>query len=295
MPRHPKHDYRRPCTYHITISKLPQVPDFSIVTGHPASAWIHYYPIGDAIDQSIRTVLKSNPDLNVYRYVIMPDHVHILIRAIRYLDHTIGTYIGKMKVASIQNAREKGIFLDSIFESDFYDRILRVDQSLNVVYQYVRTNPNRLLARKFNPDYFKRVNDVFNYGEIHWQAYGNMQLLDNPFKNAVICHRADEKIPKIAEANRINWIHTAENGGVLVSPFIAKAEKDVRNKIEEVDGKVILLVNEPFSERYKPSGHDFEQCWKGRLLIVAPDRLLPEGRPTWLFLNRMADWISRWY
>ena len=295
MPRHPKHDYRRPCTYHITIKKLPNVKDFSIVTGHPASAWIHHFPLGMAIDESIKSVLKTDSGMKVYRYVIMPDHVHILIRAIRYLEHPIGIYIGKMKVEAVQKARAKGYCFDSLFEPDFHDRILRLDQSLDIVYQYVRSNPNRLLARKFNPGYFRRVNDVFNYGGIHWQAYGNMQLLDNPFKNAVICHRADEKIPEIAKANRENWLHTAENGGVLVSAFIAEAEKEVRMIIEGVNGKIILLVNKPFGERFKPWGHDFEQCEKGRLLILAPNCFLPEGRQTWLFLNRMADWISRWY
>ena len=90
-------------------------------------------------------------------------------------------------------------------------------------------------------------------------------------------------------------MHTAGNGGVLVSAFIAEAEKEVRNRIEDADGKVILLVNEPFGKIFKPWGHDFEQCEKGRLLILAPDRLLPEGRQTWLFLNGMADWISHWY
>ena len=295
MPRHPKHDYRHPCTYHITIKKHPGVPDFSIITGHPRSAWILYYPMGDAIEESIIAVLKSNPYLKVYRYVIMPDHVHILIRAIEYLDKTIGTYIGKMKVEALHNARKKGYSIQSLFDPDFHDRILRLDQSLDVVYQYVKNNPNRLLARKFHPEHFKRVNNIFNYGGIQWQAYGNMQFLDNPFKNAVICHRADERIPEKAKANRDNWFHIAENGGVLVSAFIAEAEKEVRKRIEEVNGKVILLVNKPFGKIFKPLGHDFEQCEKGQLLILAPDRLLPEGRPIWLFLNGMAEWISRWY
>lgn len=295
MPRHPKHDYCRPCTYHITVKKLPHVPDFSLITGHPESAWVHHHPLGKAIDESIASVLGSNPNVNVYRYVVMPDHLHILLRVITHIDRPIGVYIGKMKVVAVQKAREKGIFLDSLFEPDFYDRILRLDQSLKVVIQYVKTNPNRLLARKFFPAYFKRINDIFNYGGIHWQAYGNMQLLDNPFKNAVVCHRADERIPEKAKANRDKWFHTARNGGVLVSPFISEAEKDVRRKAEEADGKVILLVNKPFGEIYKPWGHDFRQCGKGRLLIVAPDRLLPEGRQTYLFLNGMAEWIGGWW
>lgn len=294
MPRHPKHDYRRPCTYHITLSKPADVPDYSLVTGCPESCWIHHYHIGLSIEQSLASIKVENPSLKIYRYVIMPDHVHILIRAIKYLDRPLGIYIGKIKVKALQNARSRGLVFDSLFKPDFHDRILRLDQSLDVVFQYIKNNPNRLLARRFYPDYFRRINDVFHYEGIRWQAYGNMHLLQNPFKEAVICHRKDAKNPEVENALRENWLHTASNGGVLVSPFIASKEKEIRRQAEEADGKVILLVNEPFGKIFKPWGHDFELCQKGCLLILAPDRLLPEGRETWVFLNRVADWISRW-
>ncbi|MDE6511875.1 MAG: hypothetical protein K2L00_07270, partial [Muribaculaceae bacterium] len=221
MRRLPNHDYKSPCTYHITLKKLKEVPEFSVVTGRPESWYVHHSVIGRAIEKSINETSTINPRIKIYRYVVMPDHVHILLRVLEYLDKSVGVDIGKIKTRSLQKVHEKGLNFESLFERDFHDRIIWPRHSLNTVFQYVKTNPSRLLARKFYPEYFRRVNDVFNYRGIQWQAYGNMQLLDNPFKDAVICHRADERIPEKAKANRDNWFYTAENGGVLVSAFIA--------------------------------------------------------------------------
>ena len=53
-----------------------------------------------------------------------------------------------------------------------------------------------------------------------------MLLLDNPFKEQVVVHRADS--PEVRESNRRRWLYTAANGGVLVSPFISPDERGIR-------------------------------------------------------------------
>lgn len=70
------------------------------------------------------------------------------------------------------------------------------------------------------------------------------------------------------------------------------AEKEVRRQCEAVDGKVILLSNEPFGDRAKPAAHDFELCAAGRLLILAPMEPLAAGRGVFLFLNSVAEAIA---
>ena len=85
--------------------------------------------------------------------------------------------------------------------------------------------------RRERPEYFRRINEL-KIGEKTYQAYGNFQLLDCPFKEQVVVHRADsaeERERKLQE-----WLYTASNGGVLVSPFISKAEREVRNEAEKV-------------------------------------------------------------
>lgn len=47
---------------------------------------------------------------------------------------------------------------------------------------------------------------------------------------------------------RRRWKHLAENGGVLVSPFISPEEKSFRRQCEQIKGKIILLSNTPFAE-----------------------------------------------
>lgn len=294
MPRHPKHNYRSICTYHITLKKAEDVPDFSMVTGCPDSWYVHHYPIGKAIEDAIRSVPILSTSLKVYRYVIMPDHVHFLIRAIKYLDRSIGCYIGKLKVIALQNARNRGINLNFLFKRDFHDRILRPEHSLDDVYKYIVQNPYRLLVRKFHPEYFLRLYHLIQFDNIVWHAYGNLQLLQNPFKDAVICHRKDVDNPILEAELKANWLHTVNNGGVLVSAFIAKKEKEIRFQAEESKGKVIHIVNHSFGNFYKPAAHEFEQCHKGNLLIIAPSVNLPDSRQTYLKLNRLATYISNW-
>ena len=88
--------------------------------------------------------------------------------------------------------------------------------------------------RRHNPDFFRRHNNIIINGT-QWQAYGNLQLIDNPFKAPVIIHRADSN--QLITTKLRRWQHLAENGGVLVSPFISPAEKKVRRMCEEATAK----------------------------------------------------------
>ena len=59
---------------------------------------------------------------------------------------------------------------------------------------------------------------------------------------------------------KVCWLRTIENGGVLVSPFISVAEKRVRDYAIANDGRLILIEQNGFGPRYKPSGQYFELC-----------------------------------
>lgn len=174
----------------------------------------------------------------------------------------LGRIIGRFKVAVNRYAG-----FPQVFDKDFNDQILKRTRSLQVIYDYIRDNPRRLAVRRGMPDFFRRVNGLVIGGR-NYHAYGNMQLLDNPFKQQVVVHRADDEATRARM--REQWLYTAANGGVLVSPFIAPAEKEVRRMAEDVDGRVILIVHEAMDARYKPDRHDFDLCSRGRLLMIAP-------------------------
>ncbi|MDE5842123.1 MAG: hypothetical protein K2H35_00115 [Muribaculaceae bacterium] len=246
-------------------------------------------PLGMMLEEQICSISNLCPALRVLQYVIMPDHIHICIFVQEYLPKALGSYIGMMKVRCGQMAKEMLSMATPIFEKDFYDRILRRSHKLDTICEYIRQNPYRFLIRLHNPDYFQKINNIEIEGRL-WQAYGNLQLLDNPFKAPVVIHRADSESLRASKNRR--WKHLAENGGVLVSPFISQAEKEVRRRCEEIDGKIILISTQPFGDREKPSSHNFERCAAGRLLILAPMDALTPGRSTFLYLNSIAEIIA---
>lgn len=130
----------------------------------------------------------------------------------------------------------------NVFETGFNDQILRKSRSLNVLYRYIRENPYRLAIRRAHPNYFYRSYRL-TINDIPCRAYGNIQLLNNPFKDQVVVHRADTDA--IFERNKSAWIYTAANGGVLISPFISRREKDVRNEADMAGGRFILIAEPP--------------------------------------------------
>lgn len=289
MGRDPKHDYRSRCIYHITIGKAYGCPDFCRVVGSPALPIIERSRIGEIVESQILNFPNLCSSFQLLQYVIMPDHVHFAIFVRETLPRVLGRFIGMMKVKCGQLVRAEFPHIASVFNPDFYDRYLRPYHSLPTIIEYIRQNPYRLLMRRQNPDFFRRVNNIEINGA-RWQAYGNMQLLDNPFKAPVIIHRADSETVRLNKNRR--WRHLAENGGVLVSPFISPDEKAIRRECEEINGKIIMLTPSPLGEREKPFAHDFELCAKGLLLILAPMQCLSPGRDTFLYLNSFAEYIS---
>ena len=140
--------------------------------------------------------------------------------------------------------------------------------------------------RRAHPEFFRRVNKL-KIGEKYYQAYGNFQLLECPFKEQVVVHRASR--PEVSQG----WLYAAANGGVLVSPFISQAEKAIRTEADEAGGRFIYITNQPLAERYKPSGRDFELCESGRMLIVSANIAGDLNTTACLAMNSLAESICK--
>ena len=285
------HDYRSRCIYMITLSKASAAPEFChlhgdcrIQAGNPGSVSVELTPLGQIVRKEINAIPALEPAIRIFQHSIMPDHAHILLFVQRYISEPLGTIIARFKI----KIKEAG-GIAPVFEENFNDQILTKDRSLSTLFRYIRENPWRLAVRRQFPEYFRRVNNLVVDG-VSYQAYGNFQLLENPFKKQVVVHRADSDT--VIAGNSARWRYTAVNGGVLVSPFISKAEKDVRTDAEAMGARIILIINEPMGERYKPVGHDFHLCESGRLLIISTGIPGPLSRQTCLSMNLLAQKIA---
>lgn len=292
--RAPWHDYSGKGIYHITMCKAPGVANFSAIVGNPrlavgetGSAAPKYSPIGCAISRCLRRFPELHPAIRLMQYVIMPDHLHLLLHIKDKMDDILGRKIASFKVLVNKEAQT-----EKTFSKGFNDRIIPPSQNLDVVYDYIRENPRRFLIRSVFPEYFCRVNRL-RVGERLYQAYGNLQLLKSPFMEAVIVHRADN--PDIVRKKMDRWLYLAANGGVLISAFVSKDEKEAFRQAESLDGKFILMKETLLSEREKPSGHLYELCEAGRLLLLMPiDEAFHNSgyRGQCLAMNRYACEIS---
>ncbi len=287
------HSYYDRATYMVTVSKHPSCPDFGRLDfTEPSDAVVSLSEFGAILEKQIDTTPSYNPQIRILDKAIMPDHAHILMAVTEPLDRHFSDIIQAIKAATTSNIRKlsgmKGL---TVFVDGFHDRIITDCRQLETATKYIHDNPRRLAVRQAYPEFFRRVNNLEIDG-FQCQAYGNMHLLQNPFKEAVIVHRRDSEETRVQ--HRQQWLYTASNGGVLVSPFISQAEKAIRAETESIGGKIILITNQTMGERYKPAGHDFELCESGRLLIISipsADRALT--RAACLTMNSLAEAISR--
>lgn len=262
------HDYRSRCIYMITLNKAPGVKEFGMLygnaeipRGHSGAPFVSASYVGAAIKEVLRNFSVIASGVRVLQYALMPDHLHFILFVETPTEDTLSAIIARFKAAVNSRLGTTGVFAKG-----FNDQILKTTRSLDTLYNYLRDNPCRLAVRRAHPDFFRRISRVVVAG-MTFEAYGNLQLLVNPFKEAVAVHRADP--PTVRHRNRESWLYTAANGGVLVSPFISPAEKEIRREAEVLGGRFILFTTRSFGERYKPHSHDFGLCNEGRLLIIS--------------------------
>ena len=264
-----RHDYYSRSIYIITVNKRKEallfgklVGDWRVPLEEPGAPDICLSQIGKTIRKWIKKISSIIPNTRLLQYKVMPDHIHFLIFVQERIPYHLGKYISAFK-----NHIRKEIGC-SVFETGFNDKILSVTRKLDDMFRYIQENPYRLAIKKANPENYRRCDEIKIQGELY-TGYGNLFLLKNPFREAVIVHRKSSDEEK--EKQRERWLHHSYAGGVLVSPFISKDEKDVRTEAEKFGGRIILISDKPLPPPpWKPAYSDFYRCARGELLILAP-------------------------
>ncbi len=261
-------NYLEPGFFMITITSAPGIPAFSAISGTPEAPIVSYSRLGAVIRDKIESIPSYTPQLNVIEYVVMPDHIHILleiaIRLPRHLGKVIGGFMGGCTVG----ARKSGIITDnaSVFEKNYHDRAMTKIGQIGCVRNYIRDNPRRLLIKRLHPDFFQRHIHL-NIAGREYAAYGNIFLLRHDYLMPVRIHRRWSK--REFEAYEDECLSEIAKGAIAVSPFIHPAEKAIRTKALNMGASVIHLRHEGFEARFKPKGEDFTLCAAGRLLLLA--------------------------
>ena len=150
------YDYSQPGSYFITICTRERnqevlwsiEPAVGAIINRPPR--ISLTPLGRIVDATIRAIPDHYPGISVDQYIIMPDHVHLIL-ALRHIGPDgrqiaaptpLSNVIQQMKRIT---SKQAGI---SLWQKGFYDHVIRNDEDLANVRQYIRNNPLKWIQDK---------------------------------------------------------------------------------------------------------------------------------------------------
>jgi REP element-mobilizing transposase RayT len=286
------HDYQTRCIYMITLVVKERRPLLGTLAGNgeTAPAIVEPSPLGRAVIQSLFNIPHFYPEIAIWTFQLMPDHLHFIAFVKERIPVHLGKVINGFKVGCNRAYKElvKGD-LPGLWEGGYNDMILDREGQLQRMKAYILDNPRRLAIKRNHPDLF-RVQRNIKVGEYTFAALGNVFLLEAPCLLQVQCTRKLTK-PEICTTVQ-QFLSHAQNGAVLVSPSISPGEKAVMKAAFEHGFPVIVLQENGFAPLAKPGGRRFDACVQGRLLMLAPwehhnDRRVIK-RSQCLDLNEMA-------
>ena len=146
LNRIPDYDYSQNGAYFITICIQDRKPILSQIEGDDAH--IVPNPYGRIAEKYIRNVPQ------IEKYVIMPDHIHMIIRLdngamwasppsdAKPQHNRISNIVRSIKVLV---AKEIG---QSIFQRSYYDHVIRNQQYYDEIWEYIENNPRKWVMQK---------------------------------------------------------------------------------------------------------------------------------------------------
>lgn len=310
--------------YHVTLtipSREPLLGSLVIPNNDPTQAFVERTDLGKEIVYIIGSIPNYRPQIRLLQYCLMPDHVHFILYVQQEMPYSIKSVIRGFWQAAKKVGREYNNILSispnairenkqnrdnkqslsPVFTEFPFIRTMSRRGQLDTMMQYVKMNPQRLATKRLKPGFF-RVQDHIEIAGRIYSGIGNAKLLlANSFAPVHVRHTmldaAAQGNPKPLSDYMDSCIAAAQNGAVLVSPFIHGKEREVLYSVLAEDGKAIYLADNGFRDYFKPSAGLFDAVAAGRVLILSPCEYDPNkkhvSRADCVALNAMAEEISR--
>ena len=106
-------------------------------------------PFGEIVDRCIQKIPEKYSEASVDCYVIMPNHIHILLSIVKddgrgNPSPTVDTVIGWLKYQATKEINKlRNSAGDRIFQRSFFDHIVRNYDDYCEIYKYIYENPSR--------------------------------------------------------------------------------------------------------------------------------------------------------
>lgn len=143
-----KYDYCTNGVYFLTLctEKKKQLLSRIVARGILDAPEIALSLIGRRIEEAICFLDKNWQDISVHSYVIMPNHVHLLLEVKRAegasrMPRATGAIVPSF-VSSLKRFTSKN-YPCKLWQTSYYDHIIRDEKDYNVRWEYIANNPSR--------------------------------------------------------------------------------------------------------------------------------------------------------
>ncbi|HPS09466.1 MAG TPA: hypothetical protein PLG22_18205 [Kiritimatiellia bacterium] len=234
-------DYDAPGYYFVTLCADERRRIFGRLVGET----ITLSDVGQAAEDCWRAIPTHFPDVELGAFVVMPDHVHGIIRITRWqrpkgvlADQgegrkktgtrrgSLGSIIKGFKIGVTKACRAKTSFGHPIFQANYYDVICFDAAELAIKEAYIRANPQRLALKKVPRGTVKR------------SAYlGNLALLESEPKFALRVSRKATEAELATLSSELSRF-----GGVVVSTFFSPGEQRLLGELLANDTSRLIWI-----------------------------------------------------
>ncbi len=151
------YDYRQPGAYFVTLCTYGRRNLF----GRISSDEMVLSSLGKLVEMEWKRIALSRKHVELDLFVVMPNHLHgvvVIEGSAMNTSHvaaaegrtgamqagSLGAIISQFKAGVTRRARYSPVFRDAkIWQRNYYDRIVRSEESLNQIRQYIMANPAR--------------------------------------------------------------------------------------------------------------------------------------------------------
>jgi REP element-mobilizing transposase RayT len=149
--RLPHYDYSQMGLYFITICEHGSFKYFGEITNDifiPNDA-------GKMINTQWLNLTKRFDTIQLHQHVVMPNHFHAIIEITQNSDIALGDIIGAFKSLTtnqyIKGVKENGWirFDQKLWQRNYYEHVIRSEESYIQLSEYIRDNPIRWREDKF--------------------------------------------------------------------------------------------------------------------------------------------------
>ena len=268
--RYHGYDYSRGAALFITLSTEPRTSLF----GRVKIATVVLTDLGRLVLEAIEAIPRFNPGISLFEHVLMPDHLHMMLRLAPGLDNplqTLGAAMRRFKTFTSTLAR-KNLGIAKLWQQGYHDRICVSRRFIDAVTRYIRYNPLKYELMYNQPDHL-RIQEPIDSPRLdqkdYWKGVGNTALLAPEAK--LLALRVSRKVSAATMPRVISRIEAAVRAGyTIMSGFISPGETAVRDRLlANGSAKLVHVLPSGMNIGHRPDSRYLPLMTEGRFLEIA--------------------------